>query len=499
MLTVKNFTPVPLVLISICLLLLFASCQKIDSDIEKVEPVNMSISSVSEVNTRPYVEGSHTLLGQSRINPYTVSNMALAWQNLITRGIVYNGTASVYTTHFYVKFKPQNSDQYEKLHEDTTLAFSDYPIESNITQNGDYYHDASLPDSVPTFQYTAVKSNYQFPTDIPYDILDNLYIPETESSFQYDQGGTDDLFVDQLLNQAYTQTGNYEDTIALDNPQATLARRYTPGGQIQVFDTRLQSFIGMEGVRVQARRWFEVYDGYPDINGNFRMDHSFKRPCNYSIWFARNRFSVRHNVVNTTYWINGPKMTGDWNYNLNNGYQRFAGHVFRGAHRYHDKNVGGLRKPNRWLHKRSVYVAVDGFSHNIGTAGTSSPLINVMKIWRYSGNRNAESEALSDEVFTTTCHETAHLTHSITMNSGPIQYLQVTNQIVESWAVAVSWFISNIEYQGRGILNYGRFDYDPVNPPRRPSRFAYQYWPLLSENTYTTLFINIVDDFNEFN
>ncbi len=85
------------------------------------------------------------------------------------------------------------------------------------------------------------------------------------------------------------------------------------------------------------------------------------------------------------------------------------------------------------------------------------------------------------------------------MNAGPIQYLQVSNQIVESWAVALSWFVSQIEYNDRGIGDYGLESYSPNNPPRRPCQYAYQYWNLSIDKTYTSLFINIVDDFNERN
>ena len=107
---------------------------------------------------------------------------------------------------------------------------------------------------------------------------------------------------------------------------------------------------------------------------------------------------------------------------------------------------------------------------------------------------------MSDEVFTTTCHETAHTTHAITMNAGPIQFIQVSNQIQESWAVALSWFVSHIEYEDRGIANYGQENYSPLNPPRRPSQYGYQYWSSsINGNTYTNLFIDIVDNVNELN
>ncbi|MEQ1554639.1 MAG: hypothetical protein ABL929_10695 [Ferruginibacter sp.] len=478
--------------------LFFSSCQK--QELTKEAEKNLTESSLENSNLFsrtgdgiPFRGGTNMLLGELKKNPYTIANMTTAWQNLASRGINFRGETSVYTTHLYVKFKPQNSDQYEQLHNDSTLGFSDYPIESTVIQNGDYYHDPSLPDSVPTYQYTSVKADYQFPKNIPYEIIDKLYIPETDNVFQYETGGTNDLFVNQLLNQAYTQTGNYEDTIALDNQPTTTASRYTPGGQIRVFDTRLQRWIGMEGVRVQARRWFVIYNGYPDFNGNYRMAHNFTRPCNYSIWFATNRFSVRHNVVNTTFWVNGPHVSGDWNYDLNNEYQRFAGHVFRGAYRYNHKDIGGLQRP--YLPWRQVYVAVDGSGNSQGVNWVVLPVI---RVWRYNGS----FEHNSDDVFSTTCHETGHTSHVRRMglgNGGVIQYWQVSKMLQESWPIAIEWHLTHIEYADRGIANYGEFNYiiPAPNTPGYPNEEAYQYWFKSLEPDYTTIYINLVDNFNE--
>ena len=476
----------------LALTLFFSSCQKQEllkannSDLQNSSIVGRTGDNIS------FREGTNTLLGDSKQNPYTVENMTAAWQDLLNRGITTNAETYVHTSHYYVKFKPKDEDDYERLIADSTITFSDIPLESNVIQNGDYYHDRSLPDSVPTFQYAAVITDYLFPKGIEYEIIDNLYIPETDDAFRYENGGTEDCFVDKLLNQAYLQTRNDEDIIDLSDCDGTIAaRRYTPGGRIRVFDTRLQQWIGMEGVRVQARRWFIWYNARPDYNGNYRMSHSFKRPCNYSIWFATGTFGVRHNLVNTTFWVNGPKITGDWNYDLNNSYQRFAGHVFRGAYRYHAKNIGGLQRP--WLpSKRQVYVAKDGYKD---WSGVNWIILPVIRIARYETEKLGEYD--SDEIFSTTSHETAHTSHVLRMNAGVIQYWQVTGQLQESWPVAIEWFLSHIEYSERGINNYGEWNYHPGNAPQYPNDQAYQYWTLSVHKEYTSLYINIVDDIND--
>lgn len=479
----------------LALTLFFCSCQK--QELPNEDNPNLQNSSLGgrTVDNIPFREGANTILGDSKQNPYTVKNMTAAWQDLLNRGIKTNAETNVYTSHYYVKFKPKNSDEYEILHEDSTLALSDLPIESTVTLNGDYYHDPSLPDSVPTYQYTAVKVDYQFPKGIDYQILDNLYIPEQDAAFNYENGGSEDCFVDKLLNQAYLQTGNDDEIIDLGDCLETAARKkYTPGGNIQVFETRTNSNIGMEGVKVQARRWFVVYYARPDFNGNYRMAHSFKRPCNYSIWFNESRFSIRQHLFNLTFWINGPKITGDWNYTLNNSYQQYVGHIFRAAYRYHNKDIGGLQRPFRWLGRRTIYVAKNGEKDPFNPI-----FINLIYIYRYSNGR----ELYSDEVYSATSHETAHTSHAIRMNT-IIQYWQVSRQLQESWAVAVEWYLTNIEYANRGLNTYGNENYYPLpTPPDYPNSYAYQYWnpKFFKDQTfafrYTPLFIDIVDNYNQ--
>ena len=295
-------------------------------------------------------------------------------------------------------------------------------------------------------------------------------------------------YIDKLLNEAYTLTGNYEDTIAID-PQITL-NRYTPGGNIRLFDTRLGTNYGFEGVKVTARRWFDVLTAYCDFNGNYRMGWTFKRPCNYAVWFENGRFFVRREGTGASHWINGPKQTGDWNHTIADGFDRFAGHIFRAGYRYHYKDIGGLQRPFRWLGRKTSYVAVDA---NKKWAGTNPIIVKNIKIARW---KNDKEEYMSDEVFSTTCHETGHTSHAIRMNT-VFQYWQVSRQLQESWAIALEWFISNIEYSQKGIPNYGRENYRPVNPPDYPNTYAYQYWSGETTNRYTPLYIDIIDNHNE--
>lgn len=448
----------------------------------------------------PASEDGVLLLGQQLQNPYLVSNMTMAYNQLRTQGVPSLYPVDVRATHYYVKFKPENFWQYDVLANDENLDLYEYPLDYSIAKTGDRYHDPSLPDSVPTYQYAAVPVNFQFNDTIPYDIIDPLYIPEEDEKLLGD-ADQNESYVDRLLDEAYILTGNFDDTLGAGGrkglnrgikPQE--GARFTPGGRIRVFDTRLNSLIGLEGIRVRARRWFTVRKASPDFNGNYRMAKSFKRKCNYSLWFATSRFRVHEHYFGTTKWVHGPKQKGDWNLDMEDGYRRFASHVFRGAYRYTFGDIDGLERPNTGSGKRLLLVAVnDALSAG---SGISWVIIPHIRIGRFGGGAEGNGEYASDEVFSTTCHEITHTTHSERWGGlGAVQYAQVERRIQESWAVAVEWWLTGLEYRGRGIADYGTETY--AVEVQYPNQFAFQYWRPNISATYTTLFINLIDDFNE--
>ena len=52
-----------------------------------------------------------------------------------------SGNYQINTTHYYIKFSPQDSLQYERIANDTILAVSDIPFEYDIETDGDKYQD----------------------------------------------------------------------------------------------------------------------------------------------------------------------------------------------------------------------------------------------------------------------------------------------------------------------------------------------------------------------
>lgn len=459
-------------------------------------------------------------LGNKLNNPFTTKNMKLAYRNLVgnkaINGISTNTISEDInepeTNAYYVRFLPDNNEEVnyleEEIEDNLDVFLYDVPFDYEITENGDYYHDPTIPLNLPTWQYTATSSNFDLQQlrirGIQVEILDELYLPpnygleevndnkKVENNFIY----RDPNFINSLVDEAERLSGNGLSGIASGNISVNSSNSsFNPQGKIQVFDTRLQRLIPLAGVKVRARRWFTIRENKTNENGDYYCATSFNRPVNYAIFYEGDSFDIRSGTYGQAQ-NNGPKQTGRWDVNINDGVQRFYAHVFRGAYRYHHQNIGGLKRPN--YIGRIKYTAYDknkdgvtgdqsGFGYADGTG-----ILPDIRIWRYVNGQ----EQISDEIFSTTIHETAHLSHTELMNWDLIQFQQVSIKIAESWAVAVQWQITSMEYKELGIFNYGNPDFTATEITRL--RNAYQYWsPNISEN-YTSVFIDLVDNVNQF-
>ena len=95
------------------------------------------------------------LLGKQLENPYSIANMKKALEHLKANGRI-GGNFDIRTTDLYVRFLPTDSIQLEGLESDTTIELFDHPLEFEIEQEGNWYHDPSIPDHLPTYQYSVV-------------------------------------------------------------------------------------------------------------------------------------------------------------------------------------------------------------------------------------------------------------------------------------------------------------------------------------------------------
>ena len=116
------------------------------------------------------------VLGARLENPYKTENITKALHSLYPTKA---DRVDVRTTDLYVRFLPKNEDQLEFL-EDMGLRLMDHPLDYEILEDGDWYHDPEVPDDKMTWQYAVVPQDFVFP-DIEYEIIDECHISDNAS------------------------------------------------------------------------------------------------------------------------------------------------------------------------------------------------------------------------------------------------------------------------------------------------------------------------------
>ena len=357
------------------------SCKKTDKE-QEVTP-NIAL----EKKAYEISKDGKISLGNKLENPYSVDNMQKAYTRLTSKSTGRTATdeSPVRTTHYYVRFLPENELQYDNLKSDTLLKLYIIPFDYEVETHGWDYHDPSLPAGSITWQYTTVKADYTFDPTIKHEILASLYLPETDSELTQNTDGmrlAGQSFVDALVDEAMILTKNYSDTLKV-NTAANGRTDWDPSGTVQVWDTRLNRNIPLFGVTMRARRWFDIREGYTNSAGYYQLP-GFKRDANYALFFESGNFDVRTGTFGQA-WIDGPKQSSPWDVTLSDGVLRFYAHVFRGAHRYHHENIGGLSRP--YFSFRIKYAAHDksGSSQGVNIGNWSAFSINPnILIYRYS-------------------------------------------------------------------------------------------------------------------
>ncbi|RIJ50118.1 hypothetical protein D1614_05065 [Maribellus luteus] len=414
-------------------------------------------------------------------------------------------------THYYVRFRPKDEKERHLIVRDTTLYVYDYPLDVEIKRGGTHYHDPKIPKNEITWQYTIVPIDYEFPK-VQYQKLADLYLPEYGRELTELKSARIEHFDWlKLENEALRITGNIEEKT--QNESTLKSTSWRPAGNIKVFDdiidsysTRIKIFshydyfycdtgepvntsdptveapaeeentgeipegenicarpiynyitssvnshyIPLEGVEVRARRWFTTYSDITDANGNYVCNGTFDRDANYSIKWERADFDIRDGSYGQAY-FNGPDMTGDWNLvirdeGLSPKSFLFA-HIFRAAYTYYYKNyLWGIKTPDeRGFLEQRLHIGGRVESNFASHFFDFNVLFQSSTVLIHQNDKN------SQEIFGTTIHELAHVSHWDAGGFSDINWL-LDNRMTESWAEGVEAVITNDVYDTN---NYG--------------------------------------------
>lgn len=475
------------------------SCQKDEAIKPQEEQLNYLTASDMEGMTR---------LGKKLENPYAIENMRKALENLKASnpdGRINGEDVEITTTHLYIRFKPKTEDELSILQKDSTLILYSYPLDYEIDQPGDFYHDPEVPVDQPTYQYCAVEADKKLPDGVKYELLAELFIPDEDSDEADESNGrfASAEWVEALVDEALRITGNQEEEVV--DKRYEKRSKWRPSGRVRVWDDAAGRFVPVVGAEVRARRWFTTHIGWTNNNGLYSAVGKFKRPANYSIRWEKYHFSIRTGTFGqATY--NGPKQRGNWNKDfgsegsagVSDRHQYYA-LIFQAARDYYYGSRFGLSSPPRNSDlKPQVKIAADikarqnddKDSHAAMYARTGGALPSIyIRKWNDP----------SDWVYATTTHELGHAAHW-DMDRDAFKLLVLgaygakvgsSEAVIESWANGVEWQFAQERYRNLlGIVGYEYEDAISENPNFQNQRIS-------RSPIYTSIVVDMIDNENQ--
>jgi len=488
---IQNFFKLVLVVI----VLLNCSCENENELVEKVDLYNSTDNGI----TKREFNGDSIILE----NPYTLSNMRKSLSVIKEKNpnsiFADLKDFKIETSHLYIKFKPRNEEDEYLLKSDSTIFLFDYRLDCEYK---DDYLDNRIPlnDSIPDY-YTSVPVNKKLP-DVPYEIIEELYIPEQDNYFNdtsdiekylitYHINNKTDLF-NHLIYDAFVNTGNEEEVIeegSTTSERWFFGSRWRPKGTIRIFDNvngqkangtfvRSGELVPLEGAQVLMRQWFTITNGITNANGYFETSR-VRGHARYIIQWERYNYSIRSGWFGQAE-LRGPKLKKrDWIYDIHGGRHEYYGTIHRGAHHYYYRNIGALRRPPEksfWRKqiKIAAYLTNNGTNYNSHYAqiipGQPWPTITLK---RY--------EDATDVIIGTTIHELAHSTHA--RHAGMNHFIGSEIRMKETYSETIEWELTGNFYRER-FPNY-IFENN------------YQFRTPTNNSTYTSLMVDLIDNFNQ--
>jgi hypothetical protein len=420
-------------------LVALASCSK--------DEINEIDTNISEFEPQ---QGTAIVLGKELENPYSVSNMEKALANLQKNARNTDGL-TITTTHYYVRFLPKDTSDVNKLDKDTTLVLFDYPLLYEVEEIGNWYHDPTLADNVPTWQYTVVKADYSFP-DVKYEILSDLFMLE-DNDETYSSRVNKGLW-DDLEWEAMRITNNLPDN---NTAERNAMGKWHPSGKIMV-EERTGNIdrgdVPVRYCRVRARRLLKWDSDNTGVNdGEFRMTKDFRGDVNYSLEFE----TAGHKVTNSIGFsinLNGPKSGSAWNLNIpfaNESEPWNCATILNAIYHFRvQANTHRIKLPGVLVTVKVRPVYKEGRSHALGVSRhipiIATQILSQNDVKIYTRFRNTGNRLQTDHLYSLTMHELGHVSHFLKSPTNAILSLGIVN---ESWAQAVEYYFTRPYYPDR--------------------------------------------------
>ncbi|MCI5777430.1 MAG: hypothetical protein MR215_07375 [Bacteroidales bacterium] len=391
--------------------------------------------------TVPFTHGA-TVLGERIPNAYTPEHMRKALAAIKAEGGGNKALAineeDIEATHLYLKFAPRDSAEVELLDNDKEIMYTVIPMDREIEQIGDYYHDPSLPDSVPTYQYCVARIGQDLP-NVPHETLSELYLLEEANVFEdcdNDLNANKATYVsiwERLESKALELAG-----VVIETESGNKSSKWRPEGNLKYYDNTLKREVAMEGVPVRIHRGFTTHQCCTDANGHFSFSKRRHHIRCYVKW-RRDDFHLReigHPFQQAESTICS-HMKSSVNHTFVHGYDSwYYASIFRAAHEYYyHYQKYGLSRPkegNLKIKLSERHPSENGTFHAASVIGA----LGLPDISIYYSKDNMDSSA---QLFKTTVHEIGHCAHHAWRR---MDYHGTADKVKESWARGVEWVMA---------------------------------------------------------
>lgn len=406
-------------------------------------------------------------------NPYYIGTVKAAYNKLKSEGKITNNY-NIVPNALYVRYLPKDEHDFYMLETNSPTELFEYPLQENDLNNNETHHydDGTLAENQLPFQYTVCNIG-QVLTNFEVDILDTLFLNHLNPIIAEEDWKKIELEIFILTGVIDPNNPNQVQSIIFCNG-------WRPSGKIEIWDDAKNGNLPLKKAKVKASKWYMFATNFTDDNGNFLLSTEFCGDVKYSIIFENSIWDIRDGKWGQAD-IQGPSQKGPWNHIIKDDKKALGfGSVHRALVRYFFEDVAGLRRPLVGADKLKVsYRHEDGSSLGyFSSSGFEGIFASHVHIFGFNGSTLRPTQG----IFSTTIHELGHVAHAFQM--GNIQFWQVSDLIVESWARACQWKITEIEY-----------GYSPSPVPGAIQNWFYNQDP--DFNNYSPLFIDLEDTFNQ--
>lgn len=378
---------------------------------------------------------------------------------------------TIEASHLYVKFTPQSEQEISSLKQDSTIFYTDYPLDIEFPESW-YSNRPELPEGTLPEYFTSIPVSKSLPP-VTSQTIGELYIPEEDAYFNPEENqpltreseiNTEEDLLHHLLYEAYVNVGREQELLegngSFDGQNGQnriwiFGRKWYPSGQLQVWDgvvgetpggevcteqtvpdysgcydddgtfldcpeyvtttvcepgnPTIGSFIPLRGAQVLMRQLFTVRQAITNADGTFNTG-SVRGKARYIVQWERYHYSIRRGLLFQAE-MRGPKVKDTpWTKNISGpgGRDHYHANIHLGAlNYYYGSRLGTISPPRNSTFSDQMKIAALGNDGQSLHFPYGNEVTGGILPTIYFQNENETAE----DIFGTITHELAHAAH----------------------------------------------------------------------------------------